>query len=201
MTDEVIENHESFGVLQISRQTCLPAMNVFGSSIKTGNPVSLSIYRAEKIRDLNRTWFFPRERLIEVYMSPSQFAEAITTLNTGSGTPVTLEYVDGERMEECPDVSQRQLFEEEFENSMSKVSKYVETILSATEKIFKKKGTVKVKDKETILNILSLLKQHIESNLPFVHKQFNRAMDKTTADAKAEVEAFVMQQKTPLEIE
>ena len=191
MLDETEETHESFGLLQISRMTCTPAMNVFGSSVRTGNPISLRIKRAKRARGLNRHTYYSTEQLIEVYMSPAQFADAITSLNSGSGTPVTLYGVAGKTMEDCPDIDQRQLFHQEFNKDVAEASMELTKLLRQAEEILGKSGTIKSKDKKELLAKITKVEQDIRANMPFVHKQFNRAMDKTTSEAKAEVEAFV----------
>ena len=37
-----------------------------------------------------------------------------------------------------------------------------------------------------------MLRQEIESNVPFIQQSFNEQMDKTVMEAKGEVEGFVM---------
>ena len=43
---------------------------------------------------------------------------AITSMNQGSGVPVTIRYIQGERIEDCPFVDKRQQFEKEFEENI-----------------------------------------------------------------------------------
>lgn len=191
MIDDIEETHESFRLIQISRMQCTPSMNVFGSSVKTGNPIALRIKRAKRYRGLHRHTYHSKEQLIEVYMSPAQFADAITSLNAGSGTPVTLHRVYGKIMESCPDIDQRQIFHKEFEQDVADASKNLTNLLRQAEEILGKTGTVKAKDKKELLGRIKMVEQDIRANMPFVHEQFNRAMDKTTSEAKAEVEAFV----------
>lgn len=189
--DRIREKHESFGILQISRVSCNPAMNVFGSSIKTGNPIKLTIMRGEKVGDLGQNWYFPREELIEVYMSSAQFADAITTLNHGSGTPVTLTRIGCEKMEECPDVDQRQIFHAEFEKDMKNVAADLKSLLNAAKVILGKGGKTNTENKNNLIKRIEKVEQDIRANMPFVHKQFNRAMDRTVSESKAEIEGFL----------
>jgi hypothetical protein len=191
MFDETKEEHESYGLLQISRCQCTPATNVFGSSVKTGNPIRLRISRAVRYRGLNEHTYHDKQQLIEIEMSPSQFADAITSLNCGVGTPVTLLRVNCERMADCPDIDQRQLFHEEFNQDVADASKQLTELLKEAKEILGSKGAVKAADKKGLLNKIGSVEQNIRANMPFVHQQFNRAMDKTTSEAKAEVEAFI----------
>jgi len=189
--DEKKENHESFGMLQISRRTCTPPINVFGSSVKTSNPIHLTITTATKYRSLNRHWFHSNKELIEIYMSPAQFSDAITSLNAGSGTPVTIDHVGGEKMAECPEVDQRQLFEDEFDKDMKNIAKELSELTDLAEKLLTAKGTLKSADKKSLLSRIRSAEQNVRADVPFVYSQFNTAMDKTTSEAKAEIESFV----------
>jgi len=191
MKDRTEENHESFGLLQISRQSCRPAMNVFGSSVKTENPISLRIKRAVKHRGLNRHWYYSTEEIVEVIMSPAQFADAITTLNSGSGTPVTIRYVNRKEMESCPETSQTELFHEEFKNKIKDVVSDLTNLLKVSKEVLQSKGQVKVADKNKLHGLITKVEQEIRANMPFVHEQYMKAMDKTTSEAKAEIEAFM----------
>ena len=147
------DTHESYGLLQLSRITCSPPMNVFGSAVKTSNPISLRIYRAEKQRELSREWYFSKKRLIEVYMSPSQFAEAVTTMNYGSGVPVTIQEVTGTRMQECPVLGQHEAFNKELKNEISKVLNKLDIMEKRAEELCTKKGALKVDEKKELLHI------------------------------------------------
>jgi len=191
MDDRKREKHESFGLLQISRTTCSPPTNVFGSSIKTGNPIMLRISKGEKIRDLNREWYFDYEQIIEVEMSPSQFAEAITTLNAGVGVPVTIRRVQRKQMERCPDESINELFNEEFTKDIKGASKQLTELKVVAENILTQKGGLKAAEKKELLARIYKVEQDVRANMPFVHKQFARAMDKTVQQGKAEIESFM----------
>jgi len=184
------ESHESFAMVQISRVQCTPAMTVFGSSVKTSSPVCLRINTADMERGLNRNWYYSQNRLIEICMSPSQFADMITNLNT-SGTPCSLTWFGGKSIEECPSVDQRQLFEQEFEKKTMDVSEALRELKKKASEILESSGPVKVADKKALMNKITMIEQEVRSNMPFVHTQFTRAMDKTVSAAKAEVEAHI----------
>ena len=51
-------------------------------------------------------------------------------------------------------------------------------------------NNLKVADKKELHGKLFSLVQHIKSNMPFLHKQFTRSMDKTVSAAKSEIEEF-----------
>lgn len=187
---ETVESHESYGMINFSRCQGGQA-NLFGSSIQHNEKVRMEVKRCKKHRHLNRDWFHGEEEIVEIEMSPSQFAEAITSMNMGQGVPVTLVYVAREPMAECPEANQRQTFEKEFETDVKEVSEFMLKIEAEVKDILGKKSILK-SDREKILGMVDKLIRETRSNLPFVQSQFNEAMDKTVVEAKAEVEAAVL---------
>lgn len=187
--DRETTEHESFGMISFSRVGWGGGgVSLFGSSIKHGNIIRLRISRADLNRDLSRDCYYAKDDIVEADMSFSQFAEAITSMNT-SGIPCTLAYVGGKRMEPSPYVSKREQFEDEFAASCKDLSKKVEDLQRFAAELAER--PVKKADTKDLINKIVMLKQQIASSLPFVHSQFNEQMDKTVMEAKGEVEAFV----------
>jgi len=124
MDDRTTIEHESFAMLGITRSSCSFSQNLFGSSIQHNHTIRLKIAPAKIDQMLNRDWFHANTKpYIEVEMSYSQFAEAITSMNVGDGVPVTLRRLDGRMIEDCPQFDKRQEFEKEFEKEMLKIGK------------------------------------------------------------------------------
>lgn len=200
MSNKEKETHESYGMLGFYRTQGTP-VNLFGSSIKHQHTIRMTLKKAAKGRSLNRDWYYGEEEIVEVEMSQNQFAELITSLNVGDGVPVTIRRLNGKHMAECPEESKRELFEKEFESKMIALSSKLKMLTEETERILNDKSAPKKADKELILKQIKMLQQEIESNIPFVASQFNEQMDKTVTEAKAEVEAFVMNKVHSLGIE
>src|SRR5208337_4240325 len=78
-------------------------LSLFGSSIKHHSAITLSIKQARLSRDtdLSHDWYFAENRfpLIEVTLSPNQFAELLTSMNVGDGVPATLTLYNGQGYE------------------------------------------------------------------------------------------------------
>lgn len=192
MEDFQKQEHDSYALLQISRVTNIGGTDLFGSSIKHLNTIRLRICKGIVERNLNKDWYNGGKEYIEVEMSYSQFAEVITNLNQGVGVPVTLRYLNGEQIEECPFTNKRQEFENEFKEKMDELNNKLKRLTENTEEILNNKEAPTKADKKTILTELQMLKQEIESNIPYVASSFNEQMDKTVMEAKGEVEGFVM---------
>lgn len=54
---------------------------LFGTEIQS-NPITLTIKRATECRELSRNWYHSDKQLVEIEMSPIQWAEFLTNGNT-----------------------------------------------------------------------------------------------------------------------
>lgn len=185
------ERHPSWVTVQFSRIS--GSRSFFGSSVKSQSWIRLRVARAEKFES------FGQDRihgglagdLIEVDLSPAQFAELLTTMNVGTGVPGTLTYFDGKRIESY----------EETENEGIQVKEHYRKVLheSAVEfenglhqvKTMMAKDKLSKVDRQAMVNLMSNMVQHFKSNAPFYLDQYNETTDKIKTQMKAEVEAFV----------
>jgi hypothetical protein len=185
------EKHPSYGMLSFNR-TSGGVTNLFGSSIQHRDTIRMRLKEGEIDRHLNSDYYFGHKEIVEVEMSYSQFAEAITSMNQGSGVPVTIKYIQGKgRIEDCPFTDKRTQFENEFKNDITRQNELANNLIEETQKLFDEKKTFNKADKENILKILHKLKQEIGCNTEFTYEMFNEQMDKTTLEAKGEIEAFM----------
>lgn len=189
--DSEIERHESYGLIGFSRVSSTGGRNFFGSSVKSSHYIELTIRHAHRKRNLSQYWYSPEEEIVELRLSPNQFAELLTTMNVGSGVPCTIQYVGRTKMDECPAIDQREKFEQEFTRDVKNANAKAKQLAADIAALFDTKGTIKQSDRTAVIEKLRMLMQEVENNMPFVQTQFNEAMDKTVAEAKGEVEAFV----------
>jgi len=184
------KKHPSFGMLSFSRVTG-SKQNLFGSSIEHRNFVVLRISPAVMRRSLSHDC--PMEDgipFIEVEMSSSQFADSLTSMNHGSGTPVTIRRLDGKQIEECPHESKRKQFSKEFDNFCKNFkSDFVEAI-QALETSAEKGRAGKTELAELLFKVKQL-RMSMMSNLPFIETSFQKQTEKTIHEAKKEIEAHV----------
>ena len=182
--------HPSFGIISISRGTCSSKMNLFGSSIQQRAFIQMEIHQATLYRNLNEDYVHPKGiPIVAVYMSPTQFANAITSLNS-QGTPCTIHFKDGKHVDEPKLESKRVQFDAAFEEKMRKIASSTNEYYTAISKILAQPNIGKHARQE-ILKQLNLLKMQIESNIPFMKKQFTRQMNRTVLEAKNEFDAHM----------
>ena len=111
-------SHPSYGTLAFSRRTG-GATPLFGSSIEHRDTIAMTLYHANVTRGLHEDHVYGNKAIAEVEMSYSQFAEAITSMNMGSGVPVTIRWTEKDgKIPPCDFVSKREQFADEFKEKI-----------------------------------------------------------------------------------
>lgn len=188
------EKHESYGVLRFSRAHCSSPVPLFGSTLKHNDIIRMELCEAYTVRELNEDWFFDDGKVIaEVDMSSTQFSDLITSLNMGSGVPVTIRCArEGKlkKMEEPPFVNRSEVHKQEFENHLKKSLEDCNALMNKLNELFNTKKTLNKQDKKDILDSVKRIAQDIGVNTDFQLEQFDRFMDKSRTEAKGEIESF-----------
>ena len=124
ITDDIKDQHESYGMLGFNRCSYSSPQPLYGSSIKHRDTIMMTLQTSYSKRDLNKEWFFSDKTLFRVEMSSTQFANLITSLNQGDGVPVTIRaFSDGNlvRCEEPPYIDRGEVHKAEFKEHLEDV--------------------------------------------------------------------------------
>ena len=189
--DDEKHTHPAFGNIQINRVQ--GHASLYDSPLHHGHFIALTISTASYRRDLYRRWHMPDEMVCEVYLSASQFAEAITNMNT-IGIPCTLRhYRDNEGkflsvQLDAPD-HDKQTHEQDVKDKVAGLVVKARAAKDQLEAALDGK-TVKKGDLKELQETLYKLHQDLESNLPFVQRTFYEAMEKVEQQAKTEIVAL-----------
>lgn len=185
-----ITSHPSYGTLAFSRRNG-GSTPLFGSSIEHRDTIAMTLYHADVTRELHYDSIYGNKKIIEVEMSYSQFAEAITSMNMASGVPVTIRWTERDgRIPDCDFVNKREQFADEFKEKRKEVTMESQQIIKDVTELFNQKKTLTKSDKQEILSKLNKLSMEIGCNMDFIADQFNEQMDKTVMEAKGEIESF-----------
>jgi hypothetical protein len=191
MTDKTTtETHESFGLIGVSRFTCNPPLVMFGSSIRHHAGVAIEIHRAEKQRSLAGDHFFATQCLIRLELSPAQFADFITSANIGDGVPCTLTRVMNKGMARCPETNERATIVQEFRDQMLELGNQLEGLITKAREL-QAKPSINKGDREQFVKLAETIQCQVANSLPFIHSQFNEAMDGVLSEAKADLDGWV----------
>lgn len=91
--DRTILTHPAFGIINFTRTNGGDPW-LFGSAIENENKICLRISRGIEERTLSHDFRYAKQRIVEVEMSYSQFAECISSMNRGEGVPCTITYTE-----------------------------------------------------------------------------------------------------------
>jgi hypothetical protein len=179
-----IETPEAAALISFSRVS--GNTNLFACPFRTTGYIEMKIKRCEVKRSTGHTWYFGREQYIEVAMSYSQFAEAITAMNMGDGVPCTMHTLQNKKFPPVPIENQRPLFEQEgIERIESCVDSVNETLAGLDEL------KMSAKDRKALQSMLESVKMQISQNLPFIAKSYGEHLNKVEQQAKTEIAAYM----------
>ena len=185
-------SHPSYGLISFNRTYSSGANALFGSSIKHHNPIRMVISHAEMDRGLNKDWYHSRGRIVEIEMSQSQFADAITSFNQGDGVPCTILFTERDgRIPECKFINKTEQFRNEFREQLTDTESGLADCIKEVKDIFDSKKNLTKEDRKNILNALEKAKMNVSCNADFVYNSFAEQMDKTVKESKGEIESFM----------
>jgi Glu-tRNA(Gln) amidotransferase subunit E-like FAD-binding protein len=187
------KEHESFGLAGFSRVSTSGENRLFGSYLsKHPETILLRIHSATVDHHLAHDWFHADKELIEVELSPSQFAEMLTSMNRGDGVPCTIRRYNGKHIEDVPrehEMEQAKIYKG-FAGQMHQLAANFKERRARLDELLSKKALSKA-DREEIHHMVFDVFQWFESNASFQLESFEEAADKVVNHAKAQVDAFV----------
>ena len=183
--DEKVTTHPAFA--QISASRVSGSVNLYASDFEHNAFMTIRIFVSELHRNLNRDWHFGRDRIIEVALSEAQWATFVSSPNIGDGVPCTLQYHNGESIPGLPSPESRtDQFSGEMQEKLEKTIGKVKQAINQIDEIGIPKGKA-ASLKGTFQSLLT----ELQSNLPFVAKQFEEHMEGTVEKAKQEVHGYM----------
>ncbi len=185
------EDHPSFGIVGISHVTSNGTVLV-GSEFKHHHFVTLTIFRAQKCRDLSREWWFGRDRLIEIHLSEAQLVELMGRPNMGDGVVCTLNWIAGQGQISAPPapVSEAKKFRDDMK---ADARRCVEELNAAHAELVAaiESGKIGKTALKEIAKKIEYAGYAVSNGIPFVQQSFEEKMEKTIHHAATEIEATV----------
>lgn len=200
MGEQEIINHESFWKIAFNR-TSWGWNRFYWSELQQDNFITMSISNAETHRELSSERHYPTEQIIQIRMTSGQFAELITSLNTWSWVPCTIERLNWKRVEELPEIENKKEFtHRKFWDRMKEFAKRINDNKNEALEIIKKK-TLSKDDQHKLSMNLWFIEQEITSNIPFFAKIFQQVTDEVVYEAKLEIENSIQHKISMLWLE
>lgn len=190
--DETRSTHESYGQLGFTRWTSGGKHAFYGSDLKHDRGITMRLHESELIRHLNYDRHHADRLICEVRLTEAQFAEMITSMNTGDGVPVTItmRHTEGfQKMEETPFAHKGEQVLKEVRDDAKRATTELRAALKRLEGLVTAPGNV---SKTMLKDILSELKSGAsaaDDHLPFIVDQFSKVVEKMVVDATATISA------------
>lgn len=202
MSNHVRYTHPAYGMITVTKANVNPPQPLFGSSIKHGHIINMTISHGDYERGINYDWYHAKGRICEIELSMSQFADVITSIGSGGGTPCTIHFTERDGyMPKVDYINKVEQYAAEFDEQLQGVQQTLNDTYKLLQRLFDSKKTLNKADKETILNALYKAKQDVGCNASYVYESFNEQIDKTMKEAKGEIEAFMQSKLHHLAIE
>lgn len=180
------------GCIAWSRSTCGAPRAMFGSEIKTSNPVTLTIDTAHVVsHGCGDESILPDHKpIIEIEMTPVQWAELLTLGNVSGSVPCTIRRCNGKRMSpvdehnmaEVYDVAVNEKFDE-FDADMRRFEKVIDDALEAG------KTLTKAQLKE-LRRAMDISRHNTVANVQYVKDRFKEEMAKVVCKSRAEINSY-----------
>lgn len=165
---------------------------LFESNFEHHHFVRLEISCARLTEHCDRRLVSDDSQIIVVSMSDSQFAELITTMNSGTGVPATIDRLMGYTIDR-PEY--RNNDSEEHKKLIRKMAEdaidRIESISAMVKNWVVEKKRPTIKELQELLNVVDVALANTPSNFAFVEDELHRRMEKRIAEAKAEIAGHV----------
>lgn len=187
--------HPSFSVITLSRRHG-GHRPMFGSEIQHSEVVSLSIHRAENKWHLSQWWPFARAKLVEVEMTPDQWARVVSSIGLGGGTPCTMTSLMGEQVPQQP--YKEELLKRHKDDIKATAKEAIAAVKDAMALI---DGLVEAKklakaNADIVRSRIGRVESCLAASIPFIMDQAEEMMESTVSKAKMTVEAYTHQMIT-----
>lgn len=178
--------HPAFAQIAASRVN--GAISLYGSDFVHRQHIRIRIAKSDVTRSLSNDWMHPTtDPYIEVDLSEAQWATFVSSLNSSSGVPCTLAYLNGAAIPSLPDPTPRAaIFAKEVAATTAKSIKH----LAELTLLINSMGLSGTKT-ASLLKKVDAARSSISNNVKFVGEQFGEHMHKVTEAAKTEVNAYV----------
>jgi hypothetical protein len=196
-TDENVAKHPAFGYVKLNRCSTT-GQRLFGSDLKHHHYVTLEIGHAELHRSLHSERHHPRGEIIEIGLSEMQLGQLLTSFAVGEGIQCTLMRVNGEMIPEPPRNPWMDKFDAEVQADFDEIRDQITVLKNKLQAAVDSSKPMGQKEKQSLLDMVKMMEQHIGSNVPFVMKQFKEKMEDVVAQARTEITAFAQRRMAEL---
>ena len=200
------EIHKDYmGKIAWNRINCGGSVPMFGSDIKTNTPVCISIYEASEStnpeeRCMGHSISTKHPPLMQIEMTPVQWAEFLTSGCVVDGVPCTITRRDGKRTSPVIPRSIEKDYSQLVENKFAAFQSGLGGVMQKLKDALNSGKTLGKRDMQELLSEISTIRVNTVANLEYAAHCFQEDMAKAVVKAKAEVNAYAETRLGPLGI-
>lgn len=193
---ETVTSHPAFGMVQVGRIHS-NGITLHASDLRHHEVIELRFYEGEteerdgSVRHRAKT----RRPILEVQLSPAQWAAMITSFGLGEGVPCTLlTKTDGNRVS-LPNIKPTESTRQRFDRQIvDATQRQIAKLMECKDELgaLVAKGKVGKKELAELHHTLSAHLNNLPANLAYSTTLVQEAMDKVVAEGKAELEATAL---------
>lgn len=185
------QSHPAFGVASVTRREGTPRA-LFQSDLMHSSTVVLTVQTATRKRELNRDWVHPREELVEIEMSQTQWGALVSSMGRGGGVPVTLRR--RESLAQVPGLP----YQPRTAESRREVRETVDRLLSRAKAAMEALDAAEdnkagVKERRELRNHLRSTLNNAGGNAQFAIDSLTEAAESPVHQAQADIEVIASQ--------
>lgn len=188
--EEIKQEHPSQIQISFSRCQSSHPVSFYGSDIGCNSYIILEIKTSVKTRKLSNDYYFPDKIILRARLSPNQFAELLTTMNTCGGVPATLEHFFSSGLQEgrIPEP----IHEDKVEIFKKEIDLDAQQVFVSINDLTKEINDLKIsnKQRDNLVKKISGLKSLFTSTLPFIIDQAKEQVDNIVTAGKSAIDSF-----------
>ncbi len=163
-------NHPSFGVLSFGkvsgRDRCFGASGYYGQLIR----LTISTATLEKYHEKHEATVYKDRQIVEVEMTPLQFATAISVI--GGEVPCSIVWRDGKRVEQSADLTtRREMIEDYFRRHQESLAAECDQFVEEA-KVLQAKAHIGKGDRDNFVKLAESLRAQIKNSQPHIASKF-----------------------------
>ncbi len=190
-------NHPAFGVVEINKVMTNKGIGLFGSRLKHDSYINITISTGYSTMRDGVERQFGNDGILSFSLSEAQWAQMISSIGIGNGTPVTLNkmIIDG-KYQSLPGVEYKTIKKQASEDMRKEADKLAKNAKDAEEmlKAMLAPGAKppRKEDLNKLLDHISHIGHRASDSIKHMENMFHEVVDDSLTQAKIDIEAHLM---------
>lgn len=182
-----IELHPAFGKITISNTTGTKR-KLCGSNTLHSSTISIDIHSASVEKLYSSEFVHDKNLIMRIELSHAQFANMISSVGNGSGTPCTFRRMTDGKLQTVPEIVHEDSnpIPEQLKQSLEETIRKLNEKISEVDSLIEK-GKANKQELKSMKVSLEGVKSQLKNNIPFYFKEFEEYQENIVEDAKQQV--------------